>query len=350
MTGRALPAQHLDYDVVIPTHARSLGLLTEAIDSVRRQTVPPRRIIVAVDANAEGAAKVRAIHPDVQVVLLAKQGGPATARQAGITASTAEWVAFLDDDDLWARDKQASLADYVARHRECRAVRAGYWMCARTDDVAQDGLNGQLVELRGDTVEELEAEAATREPLNDLSYLDIEGDSLTLLLEFNRGVTGTTMVRRDVLQSLPEVPSDQRPGNDHLLFIHVASVTEWHLVRERLAFYRLHPGQETRLPDPARARGALLAKLRGWQAYGHLTTRPLSSFGRTYRVEVRRAIWGLLRRGLPAEAWKTYLFALPLLPSLGDRVLTLIPEPVVWRWHRLTSRAEGTASRPAPPW
>ncbi len=350
MTDHPRPTRRLDYDAVIPTHARNAKLLGEAIGSIRRQTVPPRRIIVAVDANPEGAALIRAAHPDVKVVLLAVHGGEAAARQAGMMASTAEWVAFLDDDDLWARDKQAVMADYVDRHPGCLAVRAGYWMSAGTDDLAQQGLNGQVVELRGDTVEELEAAAATHEPLNELGYLDIEGDSLTLLLEFNRGVIGTTMVRRDVLRALPPVPSDQRPGADHLLFIHVAAVTEWHLIRKRLAFYRLHPGQDTRLPAPSSARGALLAKLRGWQAYGHLTTRPLSSFGRTYRVEVRRAIWGLLRRGLPAEAWKTYLFALPLLPSLGDRVLTLIPEPVVWRWHRLTSRAEGTASRPAPPW
>ncbi len=69
------------------------------------------------------------------------------------------------------------------------------------------------------------------------------------MLEFNRGVIGTTTVKRDLLQSIDPVPADQRPGADHLLFCMIAERTEWHLIRDRLAYYRVHLGPDDNGPE-----------------------------------------------------------------------------------------------------
>jgi glycosyltransferase involved in cell wall biosynthesis len=337
----------LDYDVVIPTHGRNLGLLFEAIASVLRQTLPPARVIVVVDGSPDAASELRQAHPDVTVLLQPHPRGQAAARQAGIQAATAEWVAFLDDDDLWSPRKQERCAEYLAVHPECGALRAGYWMFS--SEGLAPGLFGQAAELVGTTLDELETRARDATPRNDFSYLEIEGRSLELMLEFNRGVIGTTMVRREILLAIPAVSEGTRPGDDFLLFCHVAAVTEWHLVRQRLEYYRLHPGQDTRRRGEAvsSARGIIRARREAWQHYGTRVGRPLAAYGRIHSDEVRQAVWDQVKRRNPAEGLRVYREALPLLPRLRHRVAAALPEPVVWRVRHLTGRHHATT---APAW
>ena len=62
--------------------------------------------------------------PRVKVVRHREARGVASARNAGIDAATADWVAILDDDDLWAPTK---LAVQVAA---ANAVDAGFAYCS----------------------------------------------------------------------------------------------------------------------------------------------------------------------------------------------------------------------------
>jgi glycosyltransferase involved in cell wall biosynthesis len=334
------------YDVVIPTHGRNIAFLTDAIGSVTRQTLPPHEVIVVVDGKRGIGEALRRIPGPIRMIELPEPSGQAEARQVGIEAATASWVAFLDDDDLWAATKQERTVRYLATHPEAKAVRAGYWMfSAVQDDV--EGLNGQRVEIRGDRIAELEAAAAHAAPLNDLDYLDILGDRLGLMLEFNRGVISTSVVRRDVLTSIPRVPRGQRPGNDYMLFAHVAAATEWHLIRERLGFYRVHAGQDTLTRFPGRAQGILSAKKQLWARYADRAPRPLTAYGSIYRAEVRQFLWVLLKSGDVVEAVRTFEDAKELLPRLEDRALALVPEPIVWHAEDLRRRLRRAFGRTA---
>lgn len=345
------PSAKLDYDVVIPTHGRSLEHLEQALASIRSQTVPARQVIVVVDGNQSAAHKLRDLHPDILVLEFPTSRGPAAARQFGIEASSAEWVSLLDDDDLWSPRKQAATAEYLAAHPECEAVRAGYWIFASPDCPFAE-VNGQQVELRAMTLGQLEQSATRTQPLNDLSYLDIQGDSLGKMLEFNRGVTSTTTVRRTVLLHLAPVPEDQRNGNDYLLFCHIAAETEWHLIRDRLAYYRVHGGQVTRI-GAQKAAGLIMAKRRAWNAHGSGAPRELASYGKRYRQEVRNYLWAFTRRRHFREALRIYSLAKPLLPRRRDRVAAIVPTPVVWHAQRWLERVGGhvqDADRRNPEW
>ena len=101
-----------------------------------------------------------------------------------------------------------------------------------------------------------------------MSYLDIEGHSLDLMLERNRGVIGSSVVRRSLLQSLPPVPEGVRPGEDHLLLTLVAREAEWHLVPSGCSCTALHAGQDTRRADPAAARSIIRSRVLAWQLAG----------------------------------------------------------------------------------
>lgn len=102
-------------DVVIPA-CNAARHLREAIDSALAQTLPPARVIVVDDGSADATASVaRGFGAPVEVIAHPRNRGAAAARNTGIAAATAPWVAFLDADDRWLRDKLA---------RQCAALEA----------------------------------------------------------------------------------------------------------------------------------------------------------------------------------------------------------------------------------
>lgn len=94
------------FSVVIPTHDRP-ELLVLAIRSVLRGIVLPEEIIVVDDSrSADTREAVRAFNgrTPVPVRYLERdigEMGPGLSRQLGSDVATAEWIAYLDDDDLW---------------------------------------------------------------------------------------------------------------------------------------------------------------------------------------------------------------------------------------------------------
>lgn len=98
-----------DISVVIPTRDR-LPLLLGAIDSVLAQVDVDLDVIVVDDGSRDGTQDAVKALPDprVRVVRQEVSGGVSRARNAGVAASSAPWIAFLDDDDLWAPEKLAA--------------------------------------------------------------------------------------------------------------------------------------------------------------------------------------------------------------------------------------------------
>src|SRR5690606_25265152 len=84
--------------------------LLAAVDSVRRQTLTPREIIVVVDHNPAMLARVRDEIGDVLAVENHQRQGLSGARNSGLRASSGEYVAFLDDDALAEPDWLGRLA------------------------------------------------------------------------------------------------------------------------------------------------------------------------------------------------------------------------------------------------
>lgn len=74
------------------------GDLVEAVDSVSAQSYPPRETIVVIDHNPRLLSRARAELPGARVLENAFARGASGARNTGVAASTAEVVAFLDDD------------------------------------------------------------------------------------------------------------------------------------------------------------------------------------------------------------------------------------------------------------
>ena len=90
--------------VIIPTFNR-LSLISRAIDSVLKQTFKPFEIIVVDDGSSDNTSAF--IKNNYKSVKLIKQKnlGVSKARNVGIKNSSGDWIALLDSDDEWKKNK-----------------------------------------------------------------------------------------------------------------------------------------------------------------------------------------------------------------------------------------------------
>jgi glycosyltransferase involved in cell wall biosynthesis len=96
-----------EVSVVIPTRNRWQLLLRHGLASALRQEDVDVEVVVVDDGSDDGSAeKLEALdEPRVRAVRRPQRGGQALALNAGIEAARGEWIAFLDDDDVWSPRK-----------------------------------------------------------------------------------------------------------------------------------------------------------------------------------------------------------------------------------------------------
>jgi glycosyltransferase involved in cell wall biosynthesis len=94
--------------IIIPTHNRP-DMLREAVDSALAQTFQDFEIIVVLNgASADTVAMAGRLRGTAKIRIVEMEDATlAAARNFGLTFAAGEWIAFLDDDDIWLPDKLA---------------------------------------------------------------------------------------------------------------------------------------------------------------------------------------------------------------------------------------------------
>lgn len=87
--------------VVIPAYNGVSRYLDQAIQSVLDQTVRDFELFVVDDASTDETAKLIQKFSRVRYARRAQNGGQAAARNDGARLAQGEFLAFLDQDDLW---------------------------------------------------------------------------------------------------------------------------------------------------------------------------------------------------------------------------------------------------------
>lgn len=104
---------------VITTFNRA-AIVPDAIAGVLAQTLPAHELIVVDDGSSdttEQSVRHAFARANIRCRYVRKaNGGMATALNRGVEESTGDWVAFLDDDDLWCTDHLERYAAIVAQH------------------------------------------------------------------------------------------------------------------------------------------------------------------------------------------------------------------------------------------
>ena len=104
------PQMRPSFSVVIPTRNR-LDFARRAVDCALAQEGVDVEIILVDDGSTDGSREQLAALEGPLVRVLDGDGrGPCAARNRALPLVRAPWLAFLDDDDLWAPNKLRELA------------------------------------------------------------------------------------------------------------------------------------------------------------------------------------------------------------------------------------------------
>lgn len=94
--------------VIVPVH-NGQRFIAQAIESIRRQPLDSREIIIVDDGSTDGTRRIlERDFPDCRY-LFQEQAGPAAARNAGLQAARGERIGFLDSDDQFSEHGLSSL-------------------------------------------------------------------------------------------------------------------------------------------------------------------------------------------------------------------------------------------------
>ena len=118
--------------IIIPTYNR-VGYLSQAVDSVLAQTLVDWELIVVDDGSTDETSCYLESLADPRIVALGQMNqGESAARNAGIAHARGRYIAFLDDDDLFAPQKLELQAAFLCDHPESIS-----WPSARRSSTAR---------------------------------------------------------------------------------------------------------------------------------------------------------------------------------------------------------------------
>jgi len=180
--------------VVIPTF-NAAERIAVALDSVMRQTSQPAQVIVVDDGSTDATSDVVARYAGCVRCIRQGNAGPAAARNTGISAASADWIAFLDDDDTWEERRLELSLDLLRANTDLM------WCATAYTRMGAAGSVPSLAPLpSGPARLPFFAAALARTPI----------------------CTPGMMVRRDVLREAGGFCTDLRLGEDIDLWIRIA--------------------------------------------------------------------------------------------------------------------------------
>lgn len=131
--------------VVIPAYDPG-PRLRGAIDTVLAQDMADLELVVVDDGSPQDLGWV-AQEPDPRVRLVRQDNaGVATARNVGASQARGQWLAFLDQDDLWTADKLSLQLRLLAEEQRAWSVTEFVWV---TPDGESPGRYSAPITYRG---------------------------------------------------------------------------------------------------------------------------------------------------------------------------------------------------------
>ncbi len=200
------------FTVIIPTYNRAT-FLKEAIQSVLDQTYKSFELLIIDDHSTDNTKDIVMSFNDSRIKYLAnsRTQGCAGARNTGIFKGIGEWVAFLDDDDIWRPDKlEKQYKQILTIDKTVGFLYAGYCVYDFEENI-------ELATFLPDKKGWIQ---------NDLLYSNY--------------VTGlpSVVIRRDIVLKVDGFDENFPALEDWELYVRIAGLTKFGILNERLVYIR----------------------------------------------------------------------------------------------------------------
>lgn len=188
--------------VIIPTIDRTVDTLNLAVQSVKKQKLPVSEIIIVDDNDTNHSALSANItnycHENNLIYIQTGHVGAAAARNTGINSASGEYIAFLDDDDIWLPDKLFVQMPLFSES------------------------NVGLVYSRGYTINTKNDKKAVKTPYATDNYFKTEVFYQDLLIKNYIGTTTQLVIRKSVLAEIQGFDETLPSRQDYDLCLRVA--------------------------------------------------------------------------------------------------------------------------------
>lgn len=116
--------------VVMPLY-NAANTLDKSVSSVLEQTYPYLELIIVDDCSTDDGVdrvlKLTTKDKRIRLIQLKKNGGAGVARNTAINAANGRYIAFLDADDMWFKDKlEVQLKAF--KETDSALICSGYWI------------------------------------------------------------------------------------------------------------------------------------------------------------------------------------------------------------------------------
>ncbi|MCK8083867.1 glycosyltransferase family A protein [Vibrio sp. 1CM24A] len=198
--------------VVIPTHNRSI-MLDRAINSVLTQTYENLEVIVVDDASTDDTENLVSSYQDSRVsyIKIKNSKGANFARNTGVRSSNGEYVAFLDDDDIWFPNKLFLQVEMLKNNSNLGLVYTGIEVVTEGEDIRysiKPKFNGDISKI--------------------------------ILTDNCIGTTSTVVLSRKVFEKAGGFDENLPQLQDYDLWIRIAQICEVGFISDDLIYYYVH--------------------------------------------------------------------------------------------------------------
>ena len=126
--------------VIMPTYNRA-DMLAKSIKSALRQSFKDFELLIINDGSSDNTKAVVSKFKDRRIIYLEKKnGGPASARNLGLEYAVGDYIAYLDDDDVYLPGHLKELSGFLDKHPKSDLVYS-YYLYAHPNGTTCRGLN-----------------------------------------------------------------------------------------------------------------------------------------------------------------------------------------------------------------
>jgi glycosyltransferase involved in cell wall biosynthesis len=269
-------------DVIVPVF-NGEAFIAKALQSLQQQTLPVARIIIADDGSTDGTelASADLMAKDKRITYLKlPHAGVSATRNAGIAASSAPLLAFLDADDIWLPEKlERQMEAFERGGPEIGFVHSSYFFINAQGERLSDR-NVVPPKQRGDI------------------FMPLLLDGYVL-----SGSASSVMVRRDVLDKAGYFDERLFHGEDWDLWIRLSRISKVDFTPGAVVGIRIHDQSAQRRAVPGRA-----IRFFRQQLLVYAKWEDLISIDRRFMANLRKravdAVLPVLRK--PSEAFAFY--------------------------------------------